>query len=1793
MPAPNLADHPRPLFIAGVGASAGGLDALLKLVAVLPDNEHLAVVIAQHVSPTHESKMVELLSRNSRWPVVTAEDQQSIQSKHVYVTPPSCEITIVGGVIQLDQEQRTVHAVPSIDRFLVSLAEDQQTNAIAIILSGTGQDGAKGVSAIRAHGGYVIVQSPDEAQYSGMPESAIQTGYASETISVDMMGEQLDRWVNQTPPSEDVPHETGLQRVFRLVTEKTGTDFSMYKPSTIERRINKRLEALSLRTTDAYYQYVQANSDQEIPLLFKTMLIGVTEFFRDPVAFEKLRECLEEIVARKQPKDPLRVWSAGCATGEEAYSVAMLIAEVLGERAKDYPVQIFATDIHKEALATGRQAFYLDAAVEHLSPERLNDYFNQKKGGYEVKKSLRRWVLFSEHDVSHDPPFVRLDLILCRNLLIYFGTELQQQVIPVFHHALNPQGYLLLGKSENILQSDLFSKVNATHKIFQKREGVAGHRTRYTNYSQRGPSPPLPEKTVQPTLTLQQLTDQALAKTYEHPLLVVNEALDVMYIRGKLQTYVDLREGLLNASSLSIVRQELHLELRATFAKAKQSAQPQRSNLIRFAVNRQEHLVRIAVKPFVPQTKDNEYYLVVFEPVDASAHYPFRSETSEVDGDEEQLARRVLELEHELAIAKEHLQSFTEQLESSNEELHAMNEELQSANEELKSTNEEFETSNEELQSANEELHTTNAELGVANKVLAQKEAELTRINEELEINRDRFRLALTNASIVLFYQDTELRYTWQYNNHPDFAIDDVLGKSDYELLGDEYQELIAAKIKVIASGKRVRRVVVVRHLSYDVMVEPIYHEQTVVGVKGVAIDVTDRVKAQQLIEEKQAIIRSIFDGFDQSILAVDTAYRVLVTNPAQRTEFNKLFHQTIHPGDDLSGLLKDYPTVQKNTLQFFAKALNGETIKLERYQTSLTDGDNNQRYYDINIVPIRKSDGTILGGAMLSKEVTQRVVSEQQMEQIIARSANLTGDHFFKNLTEQVTELFQVKYAYIGLVDAEANTIHTRALRINGRLSRNFSYQLQRVPCQAVTSNNQARYIEQVSQQFPDDPKLQRWNAESYLGIPVRSPLSGEALAILVMIDTKPLRQVSNTDHMLRIFSLRAGAEIERMRADERLQDKEQQISHMTDNVADVIFESVTPAQGEPYFRFVSRAIVDICEIQPSELTDNAQKAFEVIHPDDLPAFMRLKDEAQQRGNGTFLFEGRVVGAQSGTIRWIYVSAKVERQNNGDTVWYGTITDVTALKQTQQELEEAKEVAERAARAKEDFLATMSHEIRTPLNAIIGLSGLLLDHDPRPEQLDNLRALRFSSESLMALVNDILDVSKIEAGKVEVEQVPFSLTSLLTSLRQAHQLHAQEGRNELIVEQESDVPTLVMGDPVKLGQVLNNLLSNALKFTKDGQVRLSVSRQEAHEDEHTLLFSVQDTGMGIALDKVERIFDKFTQADSSTQRNFGGTGLGLSIIKMLLELMGSAIRVESEVGRGSRFYFLLTMRQATAQTSVSEAPAEESPTTKLFSSAALRLLIVEDMAINRMILQQYLQDRLGLTADEATNGEEAVKRVSENDYDLILMDVRMPVMDGYEATRQIRAMDTEKRDIPIIALTADTSETVRSAKATYFTDVVTKPFDPDDLFVKISQHGQASVTDRANEVEEAPKKVSDSLIDFDNAEQQFKTTEQRIKFYGIVSNAFRENKTMLHQAMEQRDAKRLEDLLHKLRTTTTLLGLDQLHRQLEHCAELLAKDSSATAIKQARDQGIRWFDQVIERVDQRRQTLEQLPRET
>ena len=399
---------------------------------------------------------------------------------------------------------------------------------------------------------------------------------------------------------------------------------------------------------------------------------------------------------------------------------------------------------------------------------------------------------------------------------------------------------------------------------------------------------------------------------------------------------------------------------------------------------------------------------------------------------------------------------------------------------------------------------------------------------------------------------------------------------------------------------------------------------------------------------------------------------------------------------------------------------------------------------------------------------------------------------------------------------------------------------------------------------------------------------------------------------------------------------------------------------------------------------------------------------------------------------------------------------DITEHKRTEEALRQAKQAAEQAARAKETFLAHMSHEIRTPLNAVVGLSDLLLQQAPRPEQRENLRTLKFSAQNLRVLVDDILDFSKLQAGKASVEITDVPLANLLDSLQKAHQPLAEERHNQLQFHTDEAIPPAIRTDQLKLSQVLNNLISNALKFTQRGTVTVE-TRLRVQGDTLALDFSVSDTGIGIAEDKLDQIFETFTQADSSTARQYGGTGLGLSITKLLLALLGSQIQVESQPGKGTRFFFTLPVQAALS----SAAPPEKEPLSP-DDLSHVKLLLVEDVAVNRMIVSQFTQNWWQLTPDQAANGQEALEAVRQTQYDLILMDVRMPVMDGYEATRQIRALpDNAYRQIPIIALTADTGqEVVAHAEAALFTDVITKPFDPDSLRKKIVQYVIGSEVD-------------------------------------------------------------------------------------------------------------------------------------
>ena len=538
---------------------------------------------------------------------------------------------------------------------------------------------------------------------------------------------------------------------------------------------------------------------------------------------------------------------------------------------------------------------------------------------------------------------------------------------------------------------------------------------------------------------------------------------------------------------------------------------------------------------------------------------------------------------------------------------------------------------------------------------------------------------------------------------------------------------------------------------------------------------------------------------------------------------------------------------------------------------------------------------------------------------------------------------------------------------------------------------------------------------------------------------------------------------------------------------------------------------------------------------------------------------------------------------------------DNTERKQMEESLKQTKEEAEQAAKAKEDFLAHMSHEIRTPLNAIVGLSHLLLHQKPKQEQLENLQTLKFSAENLMILINDILDFSKIQAGKVEIENIEVNLHELLHSLQKAHQFQATDKGNALEFHIDNKIPKTICTDQLKLSQILHNLVSNAVKFTHQGLIVVEVSLQHQKGKQLWIDFSISDTGIGIPQEKLSSIFDTFTQADTSTVRQYGGTGLGLSITKLLLELMGSQIQVESQPGQGSRFFFTLPVKKSTARRTITDQSAHDPK--KQINFAQLKMLLVEDADINRMIFKQFLYDWWGIIPDEATDGEQAIEMAQKKRYDLILMDLHMPLLDGYQATQSIRnSSDDYYKKVPIIALTADTpDELLKHPEASLFTDVITKPFDPVDLRQKLVHHAPekkvsavASSINIHQNMTETAKPGSDLQemplqITFDKMETFFKGNSQNmIKFLETGIQEFHLMHEKFDDAMIRNDAQALSSLKHKAEVLINMLGLEDLKEFLQHSLALLEEKADATEQERAREEGKHKIRQIVTSLEER-----------
>ena len=747
--------------IVGIGASAGGLAAFEAFFSAMPAaaDPDMAFVLVQHLAPDHKSILSDLVRRYTRMQVFEVEDGMQVRPNCAYIIPPNCDMAFLNGALQLLEPAAPRGQRLPINFFFRSLAQDQHERAIGIVLSGTGSDGTQGVRAIKGAGGMVMAQNPASTEFDGMPRSAIATGLVDYQLPPAEMPAQLIAYAahafGKLPrAASPVASKTdnALKKIFVLLRAQVGHDFSQYKPNTIQRRIERRLAVHQIASIDDYVKFLQ-QTPAEVKALFRDLLIGVTNFFRDPEAFALLQEkVIPKLFAGKPPGSALRVWTVGCSTGEEPYSIAILLVEHMEAIKASYTVQLFATDIDSQAIATARGGLYPASIAADVSPERLARYFTLEADGsaYRIHKNIRDLLIFSEQDVIKDPPFSKLDLISCRNLLIYMGSELQKRLIPMFHYALKPEGMLFLGSSEGVGDFDaLFGAMDRKSKLYRRQtdfqgrgRGALGRMLLPTKELDLAAQPSLAKVSARGGKTsLREVAEQALLLQVAPAAALINPQGDILYLHGRSGMFLEPAPGETGINNiLKMAREGLRLGLSTALHQAVAGKTVARAQRLRVKTNGHHTLVNLSVRPVATRRAaadadeateaaaaiEPPLYLVTLEEAPTLEPAPAPLPEAPAVGDASTDAEaRIAALMRALRSKDEYLQSMQEELETANEELKSSIEEMQSVNEELQSTNEELETSKEELQSVNEELATVNTELQT-------KVTDLSRANNDM-----------------------------------------------------------------------------------------------------------------------------------------------------------------------------------------------------------------------------------------------------------------------------------------------------------------------------------------------------------------------------------------------------------------------------------------------------------------------------------------------------------------------------------------------------------------------------------------------------------------------------------------------------------------------------------------------------------------------------------------------------------------------------------------------------------------------------------------------------------------------------------------------------------------------------------------------------------------------------------------------------------------------------------------------------------------------------------------------------
>ena len=875
--------------IVGLGASAGGLEALEQFFHAVPAGIGMAFVVVQHLDPSHPSILAEILQRSSLLPVLEVQDQMQVKADHVYIIPPNRDMAILHRVLQLHEptEARS-HRLP-IDGFLRSLAEDQAENAAGIILSGTGSDGTLGLRAIYGAGGLCLAQDTATARYDGMPSSAIAAGYVNRVLAPDAMPQSLldsFRSAAHLPAAAKRAPSSGLNRILMLLRATTGHDFSLYKISTVGRRIERRMIQHGIEDAEAYARYLKEHP-AELQTMFRELLINVTSFFRDPLAFEALKTTvLRDLLLSKTDGDGLRIWVAGCASGEEAYSIAIVLRELMDETHTHVKVQLYATDLDDDAITTARLGFYPVNIAQDLTPDRLGRFFSREDNGLRVKKEIREMVVFAVQSITRDPPFTRLDLLTCRNLLIYLQPELQDRVIRSFHYAVKPGGALMLSPSESVGEhTNLFEPISRKWKLYRATaavglgRGVSAGVPTWSGVTGAGTSSPAARRPRE--LQIADLAKRALLQIFAPAAVVTDLQGTVLYVHGDCGRYLRPAPGQPSHNLVDMARDGLQPALREALRQAAQGV---------VILNQAQQVqsdgqvlpVCLSLRPLIEPNVPLGMLLVSFQDQpDGPPPLPVRKRRGSVSVQ----AQTLMDLESELVFAREGMSVVLEAQQASNEEHKATNEELQSANEELQSTNEEMETSKEELQSVNEELITVNAELQTKIEYLAMMQDDMKNLLESIRL-----------GTIFLDRRLVIRRFTRDATQVYPLVPSDVgrpLADIRSEVKGGD---LVADAQTVLDTLMPIERdIVTSAGVWYLARIRPYRTVDDVIdGVVMTFADTTDRVVQQIATRKALKLAEAVVDTVREPLMVLDGNLRVLSANRAFLAAFGSTAANTV-----------------------------------------------------------------------------------------------------------------------------------------------------------------------------------------------------------------------------------------------------------------------------------------------------------------------------------------------------------------------------------------------------------------------------------------------------------------------------------------------------------------------------------------------------------------------------------------------------------------------------------------------------------------------------------------------------------------------------------------------------------------------------------------------------------------------------------------------------------------------------------------------------------------------------------